>query len=359
MKEEYFKLLSDLIQCRPVSSDIEAVNKVEKIMKDFLTEKGLYCSEEIINGRHVLYASTRPGKVQDLFLNAHLDVVPAAYEHQYVAKVEGSRLYGRGSTDCLGNAMAIVQFLVEAGDSVSACAVFTADEEIGGSTTAEMVARGYAGRKAALVVDGGGYGSIVYSQKGIIVLKLRAFGKGGHSSTPWLLDNPIDRLVAAYSKLRAAWQNPTADDPWGNSMTPCILKAGEAHNAIPDVAEMLINIRYVTDEDYNKILNMVTELTGLEYEIIENCPPVVSETDVPAIKALIQAFSKIDPEHPVKLSRMCGATDARHLKSMGIPIGIIGVVGNGIHGKEEYLEMSSVDLFARILREYADLLEKI
>lgn len=356
MKEEYLKLLCDLIQCRPVSSDIDAVNRAERMMKDFLEKKGLYCTEEIIDGRCVVYASTRPGKKQDLLLNAHMDVVPAAYEHQYLPRIEGDRLYARGSDDCLGNAVTAAQFLVEAGDSVSACAIFTADEEIGGRTTGEMVARGYGANKAALVIDGGGYGNIVYSQKGIMVLKLRAVGKGGHSSIPWMFDNPIDRLIDGYCKLRNSWQNPVQEDPWGKSLAACILKAGEVHNAIPDTAEMLINIRYTVDEDYDRILKMVQDLTGLEVEVGETCPPVVSNPDVPAIQALKKAFTIADPAHEVKLSRMCGATDARHLKALGIPIGIIGVVGSGMHGKEEYLEMASVDVFVRILHEYSKLL---
>ena len=133
MNAEVLELYKNLIRCRAVSADIEAVNKSEKTLLAFLQAKGLYCTEELINGRVVVFASTRPGKVQDLLLNAHLDVVPAAYEEQFEPRIEGDRMYGRGALDCLGNAMAIVQCLLEAGDKYSIGAMFPADEEIGGT----------------------------------------------------------------------------------------------------------------------------------------------------------------------------------------------------------------------------------
>ena len=356
MNAEVLELYKNLIRCRAVSADIEAVNKSEKTLLAFLQAKGLYCSEELINGRVVVFASTRPGKVQDLLLNAHLDVVPAAYEEQFEPRIEGDRMYGRGALDCLGNAMAIVQCLLEAGDKYSIGAMFPADEEIGGLTTAGMVERGYSARKAALVIDGGGVGNITYAQKGIIIMKLRATGKGGHASVPWLLENPIDKLVDGYTRLRNAWKNPDADNTWQDSMTPCILTAGEAGNAIPDTAEMILNIRYTTDEAYERIVNLAKELTGVEVIIEETCQPVVVEQEAPEIQLLGKAFETAAPDYPVTYSRMMGATDARHLKPLNVPIGIIGVNGGGVHGKEEYLVMPTVDVMTGVILEYARLL---
>ena len=116
-------------------------------------------------------------------------------------------------------------------------------EESGGSTTAYMVERGYGAKKIILILDAAPYG-IAHAQKGIISLTLRANGKGGHSSEPWALSNPIDLLVDGYVKLRAAWPALPADH-WGDSMTPCIISGGQAFNQIPDTAEMVLNIRFI------------------------------------------------------------------------------------------------------------------
>ena len=108
---EYIALLEDLIRCRPVSSDIPAVNNATMRMRDFLSAHGLYCTlEESADGRKLLYAAPREGKKPDYLFNAHLDVVPAL-ESMFTPVQQGNRMYGRGATDCLGNAVAVARFL--------------------------------------------------------------------------------------------------------------------------------------------------------------------------------------------------------------------------------------------------------
>ena len=94
---EYKELLYRLIECRPVTADVSAVNQAENVMRDFLESRGLYCTMEVIDGRQTLYASTRPGKVQDVLLNAHLDVVPANDENQFTPCEKDGWLYARGA----------------------------------------------------------------------------------------------------------------------------------------------------------------------------------------------------------------------------------------------------------------------
>ena len=74
---EYTELLEKLIRCKAVSGEIQNVNRAVGVMRDFLESKGIACVTETLDGREILYASAMPGKVQDIMLNAHLDVVPA------------------------------------------------------------------------------------------------------------------------------------------------------------------------------------------------------------------------------------------------------------------------------------------
>jgi len=139
-------------------------------------------------------------------------------------------------------------------------------------------------------------------------------------------------------------------------MAATIISGGSVHNQIPDEASMTVNIRYIADEDFDKIVNMVKELTGLEVTYNEVCPPVTVDRDAPALQTLAEAFRAADPVHPVKLVRMNGATDARHLKETGVPICIIGLEGGGCHSKCEWLDLESPEVFHRIFEKYLDLL---
>ena len=341
------ELLKKLIRCKPVSERADLVNRAESVMRNYLESKGLYCVTEQIDGRSVLYASTLPGKVQDFLLNAHLDVVPAPEEMFEPVEKDG-RLYARGSADCLGNAVCIAEILCRCAGKASVSALFTADEEIGGRTTAAMVERGYAARKMVLILDASPY-AIAHAQKGILTLTLRAHGKGGHSSEPWRLDNPIDRLIDGYVKLREAWPPLPEGSHWGNTMAPCILRAGSVSNQVPDTAEMLLNIRYVSDEDGQRIPARIREITGLEVITGMTSRPVVVEESHPRMQELKLAMEHKFPGQPIHFIRMDGATDARHFVKLGVPIAILGTLGDGMHSSGEWADLQN-------LRDYADLL---
>ncbi|PKP33356.1 MAG: hypothetical protein CVU00_10830 [Bacteroidetes bacterium HGW-Bacteroidetes-17] len=83
MEKEYIDLLKELIRLRPVTSDLPAINNIVDYVYSFLKSRGMICIKENIDGRNVLYASTLPGKVQEVLFNAHLDVVPAMSENQF------------------------------------------------------------------------------------------------------------------------------------------------------------------------------------------------------------------------------------------------------------------------------------
>lgn len=349
------ELIQKLMSCKPVTADKEAVNKAMAVMKEYLEAHGVACVMEKghKDGRDILFASTRPGKAHQVLLNAHLDVVPPLNEEQWTLRAEGDKMYGRGCEDCLANAVAMARVLIEAGPAADVGAIFTADEETGGSTTGDMVKYGYVPTKLGIVLDGSMIPSIAVAQKGIKVMTLVAHGKGGHSSAPWALDNPIDRLIEGYSKLKAVWKNPTKDDMWHDSMAAVMIKAGFASNQIPDEAEMTLNFRYIEQGGEEKLEAMVREITGLEVRSGRGCAPLVSDPEAPAIKALRAAWQAAFPEKEGKCDYMNGATDARHMAHLGVPIAISGLCGGGgAHSATEHIQPAYLEKGTRCLIDF-------
>ena len=341
MKAEYLELVQNMIRCKAVSKDAEAVNRSHDLLKAFLDARNVYNVTEVIDGRKTLYAATQPGKVCDYLLNAHIDVVPAAYENQFEPYVEDNRLYGRGAGDDLGNAMLMVQLICENTNSnISVGAIFTSDEEIGGHTAAAMVKLGYLPRKCAVVLDSWGRGGVNIAQKGILSLKLTARGQGCHSSTPWNKENPIDKLLQGYMKFAAMWDNGNGENMWCNTMAATQLNAGFAHNQIPDKAEMVINFRCISNEMIDDLQKKVPEITGLETEVVEICYPMVSDPADPELNRLLKLLGEERQNDP-QFQRMNGATDARHLGGLGLPVAIMGLRTSGAHAAVEYLDLTS------------------
>ena len=341
--------LKELVAIPSESAKTERVNEAMAFTRAYLEKRGVPCATERDGQRDILYASTRPGKVQDYLLCVHLDVVPAPDPKMYEPRIEGNRLYGRGACDDKGNAAVAVQTLVSLLGKASVGVIFTADEEIGGLTTLTMVKRGYAARRFVIVIDTGPY-KVAVAQKGNSYITVRAVGKGGHSSQPWRLDNPIDKLFDAYAKFRAAWPKPT-EDHWCDIASATMVSAGEARNRIPDTAEMTINLRFVTKDGVERVCKALKDV-GLEIaNVVTTGVPVASDPSAPEIQRLLSAMRAKWPERKPSLNKMLAATDARHFVDMGVPIAIIGAEGGGAHAAVEWISL-------RCLDEYADLLER-
>ena len=347
------EMLKKLTAARPVTSDICAVNRAQTIVRDELEKNGILCTmERLPDGHEVLFASTVPGKTPDYLLNAHLDVVPAIDESQYEPVIDGDCYIARGSCDCHGNAVCIMNILIRAkAEGRSVGAVFTGDEEDGGNTTAAMVGLGYCGRKAVLIMDVNMDNGIAIAQKGICILKLTASGRGGHSAVPWGLDNPIDRLVRGYAKLLDAWRNPDGADCWHDTMAACQIQAGFANNQVPDTAEMIINFRFVSPDGLEKIPEMVRNITGLQVEVVRSSRFADASPDDPQLTRLLEILKKTFSDRS-RYGRQCGATDARHFVGCGVPFCSIGVAGGGAHGRKEWVSLSSIRKYEDVVCEF-------
>ena len=360
-------LLCDLIRIKSVTDNIPEVNRCVEFLRGKLEAEGLFCAVETFDGgRKALWASNIPGKKPDLMIVVHLDVVPVDADSQFEPIVNGDVVIGRGSEDCKGNAVAAIAALQEiAADKASGASIgilFAADEEKGGTTTAGMVARGYSAAKAAIVYDAGGGANIYIGQKGIAIIRVIAEGKGGHASRPWNFDNPIYKLMDGLAKLRAYWdaKYPHVNGKdWHNSLAPCILSSGKAGNQIPDTAEAVLNIRFIEDSSPEKIAEEIREATGLKVEIGETSPCVFFPPDSPAVDVLSKVIAESFGVEKTGHQRMNGATDARHLAGLGVPVAVAGVKGEGAHQSDECVWLSSIKQYGAIAAEFARRLAKM
>ena len=350
--------LRELVEIPSSSIDYPQVNRATQAMKAYLAARGLVCTVETDEcGREILFAATKPGKVQDYILSAHLDVVPASYEGQYSMKDENGRLTGRGVGDDKGGSLAVAQTLSAlAGKDVSVGCIFGADEELGGFTTTWMVEKmGYRPRRMVIVVDSA-YGKIGYATKGQLMVKATLKGKGGHSSAPWKCEDLITQLSAAVVKVKEEWyrRHPLADGPdhWSDVLTPTIVKSeGTALNRIPSEVWVNFNLRSVRPEAKDECIQLIKEATGGEVEVVRYSPPCLSDGNDPFVQRLKRAM-EAEIKEPVPLERMPFATDARCFVSCNVPTVNIGHMHGDSHGATEWATADSIDVVTRYLTSF-------
>ncbi len=345
------ELLTKMMTFQPVSADVARVNQLVDFLQNYLQHEGVHTAVEILEDRKILYASTAPGREQDLLFNAHLDVVPAGAE-KFAATEEDGWLVGRGTHDCLGNCALIANALIKAGPDASAGAIFSTDEEIGGQTTKAMVDRGYSGRHLVLVVDGSG-NSIIVAQKGVLVLTLRAHGTACHAAEPWKGENAIDRLFAGYRNLRPLFPTVTPPDEWHNTLAATTMQAGTVHNKVPDVAEMTLNVRFIENTKSEDLIARIRETSGLDVAVEMISPPVACDEEHPVLQGVVDTMRTI-LERDITVKRSNGATDARHFVTMQVPIAIIGAPGRDLHGDNEALELAGLAAYETLFDAVLD-----
>lgn len=344
--------LRDLLAIPSITADRERVNEAVDLVHRHLAAHGVVCVEEHdADGRKILYASTRPGKVQDYLLVVHLDVVPAESEQFAPRFSKDGRVYARGAHDCKGNAALALQVLERLDGKASVGVIFASDEETGGHTTGAMVSRGYGARKLVIVLDAGTTG-VFYAQKGCCCIRVRAIGRGGHSSMPMCLDNPIDKLMVGYTKFRAVWPKAPADG-WGDLVSATVISAGDAPNRIPDTAEMTLNLRSVNNDALERAMKLLKDVGGLEVaEVWGLSPPLTSDVKEPEVRRLMLARKATWPERNPGFQRMMAATDARYFATCGTPVVIVGSIGGNAHGRGEWADLRSIDDNAEMLERF-------
>ena len=361
MNAEDLEFLLDLIRIPSVTVDRAEVNRAIEAMRDWLSARGVFCAIEADEtGREALYAATTPGKAHDRLLVTHLDVVPGSPE-QFEPRIEGDRLFGRGAGDTKGNAVAIARTLVNlVGTGVSVGAVFASDEETaptGGTPSPQMLLeRGYVPRKAILVGDttGDSPRTLFTAEKGHAVFTLVAHGRGGHSSVPWTLDNPIPKLIEGYRRFAAAYPvKLDSTEPWQTFVSPTKLEGAASVNAVPDKATMSLSCRYIDPKDYDRILALLRETTGLEVigaDPRKHRPPVVTDENDPEVQAFFRVLKAKWPDF--RLGRMNAATDASRYAHLALPTVIYGAVSHGAHAEDEWVSLSDLGAWPEVLTEY-------
>ena len=133
-----------------------------------------------------------------MVLSTHLDCVPPFFP----SRVEGDRLFGRGSCDAKGIAAAQVAAVESLRrDGVSNLGLlFVVGEERGsdGAKAAQSLASG-----SRFLINGEPTDNrLGIATRGALRFDLRARGKAAHSSFPELGESAIDKLLDALVKLR-------------------------------------------------------------------------------------------------------------------------------------------------------------
>jgi acetylornithine deacetylase len=228
--------------------------------------------QQVDGDRSNVIATTLPASKPLVILSTHFDCVPPFFP----SRVEGDRLYGRGSCDAKGilaAQVAAADRLREDGETQVGL-LFVVGEERGsdGAKVANAVAAG-----ARFLVNGEPTESrLGTATRGILRVKLKAGGRAAHSSFPELGISAIDKLLDALIELRALL---LPEDPvlGRTHYTVGLISGGVAPNVVSPSAEAEVMFRTVGEAaDVRAALEPLQARVSIEH--ILEVPPVKLKT---------------------------------------------------------------------------------
>lgn len=268
---EAVALLQQLISTPRISRDETAATD---IMQQWMMERGL---EPVRMGNNLLLVCKDfcPER-QTVMLNAHIDTVrPVASwtRDPHAADIEGDTLYGLGSNDCGGGLVTLLQAyrIMESRErEYNIVYLASCEEEVSGvngirmvipelprllSTTAEALAE-----KVVAIVGEPTDMQPAVAEKGLMVIDMTAHGKSGHAARCEGV-NAIYEALDDMMWVRSHKFCRVSEFLGETLMNLTVVNAGTQHNVVPDVCNMVIDIRsnehYTNEELFEEIKRSV------------------------------------------------------------------------------------------------------
>jgi succinyl-diaminopimelate desuccinylase len=341
------------------TSSLEGMQSAAGFIKGWLEARDIEVTGKVHNGRPLLAAAVGAASGPTIVLHGHLDVVPGRPE-QFTPRVQGDRLYGRGSYDMKGALAAMMCAVRElaAQSRIRVRFVCIADEESEEEElrgTDQLVEEGYTGDFALTGEPTNLH--IGVQAKGVLAMRIEVAGRSAHGSTPWVGDNAVLKAIDVFRQIESL---PFARESSDLFDRPSInlgrIVGGDVLNRVPERCAIDVDVRYLPGQDANQILESVRSLPDVQVTRVFHREPV----DVPRENRLVQllgrAIGEIVPVgERISVGRH-GASDVISFIEAGIPAVEFGPLGDGHHGPEEWVSIKSLEQYRRALVRFVALL---
>jgi succinyl-diaminopimelate desuccinylase len=336
------------------TSRAEELAAAAAFVRGWLEARDIEVREQTHNGLPVLVAEVGPADAPTVIFHGHLDVVPGL-EHQYVPRVEGDRLIGRGAYDMKGGLAAMMCALKDCAAQgrvrvLFLCVPDEESEDVDGRSTDELVA---AGLRGDFAITGEPTDLHIGVQaKGVLAMRVDVAGRSAHGSTPWLGDSAVLKAFDVFRRIEAL---PFARESSELFDRPSInlgrIAGGDAFNKVPDHCEMVVDVRYLPGQDPGAILAQIRAMDDVTVEqTLTRAPAHVSRRN-PYVRALREAIARTLEDEALSVGRD-GASDAVSFLEAGIPAVEFGPVGAGHHGPDEWVSIASLQRYREALADF-------
>lgn len=364
MNDQSVQLLTNLL-------GIYSPSGKEEVISDFLVEEmkklGFKVRKDGIG--NVI------GEVGDgnpiILLCGHMDTVAG----NIPLRVEKGKIYARGAVDAKGPLAAMVTATAEVAQEVA----FNAKIVVASVVEEEATSRGIKylikeGTSADYAIFGepSGVGNITIGYKGNLHIKITCKTEPGHSSTPWLYENALEKAFEIWQRIKDSLPPVEMQQTPFNAVTACLTRVsgGRANSVIPFESEMHIDLRvppkFTAAQVFNKANKVIDQYeldnpkVKVKVFIEDSNEPFEVDKSSPLVKALSSSIRKVRGK-PAILLRKTGTGDMNILgRAINAPIVTYGPGDSHLdHTKVEHIVISeyldSIQVYKETLLKLTEL----
>jgi acetylornithine deacetylase len=360
---EVVELAARLVEIESINPDIVVGGSGEMAIARFVAEwcerAGLDASlEEAAPGRpNVIAAARGVGGGRSLMLNAHTDTVGVGVMAEpFSGRLEGGRLYGRGSYDMKGSLAACMLATAEAkrgglrGDVILAA---VADEEYASAGT-KAVAAGV--RADAAIVTEPTEMQLAIAHRGFVHLEIEVKGRAAHGSRPHLgLDAiaKMGRVLVGIEELdRTLQANPTHRLVGSGSAHASLIEGGQEFSSYPARCVLQAERRTIPGETVVLAESEIEEILtragagdpdfSADARVLGSREPFEIAEDEAIVQTVRRHAAAVLEAEPDIVGVSYWA-DSALLAAAGIPTVLFGPRGEGAHAEVEWVEIGDLE----------------
>ncbi|CAG7994621.1 unnamed protein product [Penicillium salamii] len=334
---------------------------------------------ETVAGRPSVVGVLRgSGGGKSLMLNGHIDTVSLnSYECEPLSGHIGQKngrptIFGRGALDMksgLAAEMAALAYIKANNVPIRGDVIFTAvsDEEDASQGTQDLIAAGW--RADGCVIPEPTNRVLITAHKGFVWFEVDILGTAAHGSDP---ASGVDSILQAGWFLAALEEYQSklpSDDMIGRASLHCsLINGGEEPSSYPAKCTVTVEFRTIpvqTDESLRSDLNnMLNEIAKVKPTFRFAEPRLTLSRPshkLPVEHSLVQQTAEIAREvyaTDVSIESMAIWCDAALLSAVGTPTIVIGPAGQGLHAKEEWVDVESIreteQIFIRLISKFCN-----
>lgn len=362
---DLIKTAQELIRFRTETGNSEEIHKCLAYIKELF--KGTKANIKIIEKEGiapVIFITNAETNDFDVLVLGHLDVVPAE-DKMFDPYIKDGKMFGRGTLDMKSFAAVALNSMFHVLDNnlnIKFGVILSTDEEKGSKGT-EFFMEENPDLKAKIVLDndvGGNILSIVNKCKNPVFVKIESIGKEAHGSTPWEGIDANENLITVLNNIRKIYpyfskNQPMPENTWIDTVHVAKMSGGQVSNVISNYAEALLDFRLTENSTVENLKANLDKclVDGVTYKISSASVPVVMDENNPYIQDY-KHFAEHILGQKIEFEQIGGATDSRAFAVRGSTVIMHSGSGEGMHAKDEYVVVETVEKIAEIQKKFLD-----